>query len=68
MEAQLVSHFKELGSYRLALSREEDLVEDTQISLEVNDLNKPPEKHKIISSLKKQNPQVSLSFPAKKLG
>jgi hypothetical protein len=36
MEAQVVSRFKELDSCRIALSRVEDLVVDTQISLTVN--------------------------------
>jgi hypothetical protein len=65
MEAQVVSHFKELDSCRMALSRVDDLVEDTQISLTVNGRKTTSKKCEIISSLKKQNPQVSLSFPAK---
>jgi hypothetical protein len=36
MEAQVVSHFKELDSCRMTLSRVDDFVEDTQISLTVN--------------------------------
>jgi len=36
MWAEVVSHFKELDSYRMTLSRVDDLVENTQISLTVN--------------------------------
>jgi len=36
METQVVSHFKELDSCRMTLSRVDDLVEDTQISMTVN--------------------------------
>jgi hypothetical protein len=67
MVAQLASHFKELDSCRMVLSRADDLVEGTQISQTVNDVNKPSRKREIISSLKQQNPQVSLSLPANKL-
>ena len=68
MEAQMVSHFKELDSCRMMMSRVDDLVQDTQFLWQLTDVNKPPGNREIISSLKKKNSQVSLPFPAKELG
>jgi hypothetical protein len=46
----------------MALSRVDDLADDTQISLTLNDESEPSGKRYIINLPKKQNPQVSHSF------